>query len=196
MNIWNFIKEIFRIKDVSISETIELGTGYKNMARINEQLTKNISFFDLTRTDKLEFIDENRTVSEEEFQKLKILANLAEQVILIIGDIDKHSGRRCKKLNDAIGGTDKSQHLLCEALDLSPLCVDTENSVYTAFQKIVIAAKEGKIKFGQLIFESAQRNYGKDFWIHISLALPFRPKEKDGQVLIMKNGKYTLLETI
>lgn len=170
-------------------------TGYKNMSRKNYQISEHVSFFDLTRTDHQEFIDDNRTVTDEECIKLSILASKVEEIIKIIGYVDIHSGRRCKKLNDEIGSTDKSQHLLCEAVDLSPLGPDSQESLANAFNKIIVAARKKEIEFGQLIMENAKRSYGREYWIHISTK-GSRPKEKCGQVLTMIDGKYTLIETI
>lgn len=193
MNIFN----LFNKKKLSFEKKIIINwTGYTNMSSPNIKFTKNVNLYDLTRTDKLQLIDENRTVNEQEIKTLEKLAFKMEQVIEILGNIDIHSGRRCKKLNDSIGSTDKSQHLLCEACDFSPAGPDTETSVREAFNKIVDAAKQRKIKFGQLIIENAKRDYGRSYWIHISLGAPWRDPLKCGQVLAMKDGKYTLQEVI
>lgn len=156
-------------------------------------LTPNFTLYELTRTDRQEFQPMNRKVTSAQVEKLTEVAKLLEVVRgLIAAPLRINSGYRCKLLNDAIGSTDRSQHLLCEAADFVPLHLDLGE----AFRSIWNFAKAGKIHFGQLIHETAERPGGDVSWIHISLGTPFRDASKCRQVLRMEHGKYTLLETI
>lgn len=165
----------------------------------DKNLSPHFSLFQLTRTDHADLQEENRHVTQEEESKLCELANLLETCHVILGcDLDIHSGRRFLTLNKRVGGSERSQHLKCEAADFSPAGPDTEESVQDAWQKLATAARAGKIKFGQLIFESAAagREGGRKVWIHISLGAPYRVKERCGEVLTMKDGKFVMISKI
>ena len=165
----------------------------------DKKLSPHFSLFDLTKTDHADLQAENRHVTEEEEKKLCEVANLLETCKVILGyDLDVHSGRRYLGLNKRVGGSERSQHLKCEAADFSPAGPDTEEGVVDAWQKIATAAREGKIKFGQLIVENAKdgREGGRKFWVHISLGAPYRAKERCGEVLTMKDGKFELITRI
>src|SRR3990172_12551207 len=142
----------------------------------DRQLSPHFSVYQLTRTDHVDLQTENRHTTDEEEKKLGEVANLLETCRIVLGcDLDVHSGRRYLELNKRVGGSDRSQHLKCEAADFSATGPDTEESVTDAWQKIATAAREGKIKFGQLIIE--RDNKGREsraWWIHISLGVPYR----------------------
>lgn len=164
----------------------------------DRKLSPHFSLFDLTRTDHADLQDENRNVTHEEEIKLAEVANLLELCRAAVGtDLEIHSGRRFLALNKRVGGSERSQHLKCEAADFSPIGPDTEESVSDAWQKIADAARDGKLKFGQLIVESAAgRDGGRKVWAHISLGAPWRDSARCGQVMTMKDGKYNLISTI
>lgn len=165
------------------------------MARM---LTDNFTLDQLTVTDHSDLQEENRHVTAEEELKLVVVAELLEKCREILGcELDVHSGRRYLELNKRVGGSDRSQHLKCEAADFSPYGPDSEATVTDAWQKIATAARAGRIKFGQLIVEStAGRDGGRSVWVHISVGEPFRDKARCGEVLSMKDGKYTLISKI
>lgn len=163
---------------------------------VETKLSDHFTFEQLTRTDLVQYQELNRKINEVEREKLIECALLLEECRNIIGgDLDIHSGRRCQALNDAVGSSDKSQHLKCEAIDFSPAGHDTQESIDSAFALIINAYKVGKIKFGQLISESVTGNReNKKYWIHISLGVPYRVAARCNQVLKMKNGVYTTVE--
>lgn len=159
----------------------------------DKKLSPHVSLFQLTRTDHADLQEENRHVATEEEAKLGAVASLLEVCQVILGrDLDIHSGRRFLALNKRVGGSERSQHLKCEAADFSPAGPDTQESIDAAFDKLVAAAKEGRLKFGQLIVESSQfGREGKKFWLHISLGAPYRDKARCGEALriVIKDGK-------
>ncbi len=163
----------------------------------DKKLSPHFSLYQLTRTDHADLQEENRHVTQDEELKLGALANLLETCRAILGcDMDVHSGRRYLELNKRVGGSDRSQHLKCEAADFSPVGPDTEETVTSAWQKLVIAAREGKLNFGQLIVENQAGREGRSFWVHVSLGAPYRVKERCGEILSMKDGKYTMIAQI
>lgn len=168
------------------------------MIQNDKQLSPHFSLYQLTRTDHADLQEENRHVTFDEEAKLCQVANLLETCQTILGcDLDVHSGRRYLELNKRVGGSDRSQHMKCEACDFSPAGPDSEESVVDAWQKLATAARAGRLHFGQLIVESAAgRDGGRKVWIHISLGSPWRDKSRCGQVLTMKDGKYELISTV
>jgi hypothetical protein len=164
----------------------------------DRQLSPHFSLFQLTRTDHADLQEENRNVTQEEELKLGHLANLLEVARGKLGcDLDIHSGRRFLLLNQRVGSGPRSQHLKCEAVDFSPQGPDSEESVTAAWQRLATAAREGGIKFGQLILEGqGQGREHKKWWVHLSLGAPFRAKERCGEVLTIIDGKTTLISTV
>ena len=164
----------------------------------DRKLSPHFTLYQLTRTDHADLQAENRHVTTEEEAKLAEVAILLEACHVVLGcDLDIHSGRRYLELNKRVGGSDRSQHLKCEAVDFSPAGPDSEASVTDAWQKIATAARAGKLKFGQLIVESAPgREGGRSVWIHISLGAPWRDAARCGEVLSMKDGRFQMIAKI
>ena len=164
----------------------------------DHNLSPHFSLYQLTRTDQTDMQEENRHVTNDEELKLSEVANLLETCRTVLGcDLDVHSGRRYLELNKRVGGSERSQHLKSEAADFSPAGPDTEASIAETFDKIIIAARAGRLRFGQLIAESDGRGReGRSFWLHISLGLPYRDILRCGEGLKMVDGRYTLVEKI
>lgn len=156
----------------------------------DKRLTENFSLFELTRTDRQEFQERNRDLNELQIAKLTALARLLEHVRFVLETpIVVHSGYRCPELNKAVGSTERSQHLLCEAADFVPV----EQDLGIAFRTLWRDVKDAKANVGQLIHETANRGPGPVSWIHISLGAPYRDQDKCGQILRFENGIYTRL---
>lgn len=159
----------------------------------DRKLTPHFSLFQATATNLAAFQDENRVITYDEEIKITETLELLELIQIIIGqDIDLHSLRRCLRLNKKIGSSDLSQHLRCEAADISPRGPDTLATVTAMFDRLVEAAKAGKFKFGQLLLESeSDGREGRKFWIHVSLGAKYRDPLRCGEYFRMENGKRT-----
>ena len=162
----------------------------------NFALSSRFTFYDLTTTNNFPLLAQNRKEAELFIDKLKALAILLEIILPITGPIEVHSGFRCPALNKAVGSSDKSQHLRGEAADFSRIGVDTDSDITSLFEDCLTALISEGVSFGQLIRESAGREYSKKMWVHLSLGLPFRLKEKCGQVANMVDGKFDLIKII
>jgi zinc D-Ala-D-Ala carboxypeptidase len=116
-------------------------------------LSKHFTLAELTVTDHREF---DNLPTQEEISNLQRLAQLLEQVKEALGGkpIMINSAFRSKRVNDAVGSSDKSQHRRGCAADFRVPGV-TPNEVVRA----VIAAG---LPFDQII-----REY--DRWTHISI---------------------------
>jgi hypothetical protein len=131
-------------------------------------LTEHFTLDELTTTDHREF---DNTPNETERENLVRLAGLLELVKVALGGkpIMVNSAFRSKKVNDAVGSKDSSQHRIGCAADIRVPGVTPDQVV-----KAVIAAK---LPFDQIIREF-------DRWTHISV--PNDPKGKPrGQTLII-----------
>jgi len=131
-------------------------------------LTKHFTLDELTTTDHREF---DNTPNETERANLVRLAGLLELVKVALGGkpIMVNSAFRSKKVNDAVGSKDTSQHRIGCAADIRVPGVTPDQVV-----KAVIAAK---LPFDQIIREF-------DRWTHISI--PNDPNGKPrGQTLII-----------
>lgn len=154
------------------------------------KLTEHFTLFELTHTSLTRYQEENRILTDEQIDKLSQLAKLLEHVRWVLDTpLMITSGYRCAALNKAVGSTDRSQHLLCEAADFIP----GQQDLGAAFRTLWRDVKDKKANVGQLIHETASRPYGYSSWIHISLGTPWRPKEKNAQILRMENGIYSRL---
>lgn len=157
----------------------------------DRRLTEHFSLFDLTATTHADLQYINRIVTVDQMVKLQRVAELAENIWALGVMLKATSGYRCPALNVAVGSTERSQHLKCEAMDGIPL----GQPVVDAFKTLRALAKDRKFSFGQLILEKDDREGHKE-WIHLSLGFPYRSPERSGQILTMNQGSYNLIETI
>lgn len=159
----------------------------------DQKLSEHFGLYELTQTSHTDLQEKNRMLQEEQIVKLRNVAMLLENIRLLLEvPLVVHSGYRCHELNQRVGSTDKSQHLLCEAADFVPKGMD----LAVAFNILRKAAKDKKISWGQIIHETAERSYGTTSWIHISLGAPYRDAGRCGEALTMIDGKTHLIEQI
>lgn len=153
----------------------------------DQKLTEHFSLYELTVTSNLALQEKNRELSTEQVQKLVALAHHCENLRRICGDgpLRIHSGYRSPDLNGATkGASSTSQHPKCEAVDFDV----PGKTIQQAFDAIYAAAKDGKIRFGQLIIERANRGYATVEWVHCSVPGTLDPA-KIGQVMKMEAGE-------
>lgn len=156
----------------------------------DRKLTDHFTLYELTKTNRKKYRDENRAVTKSQIEKLTELAKLLENVRRILGTrIIISSGYRCPGLNKDIGSNRRSQHLKCEAADFVPESADIEDSFNKLWEDVNMFGSN----VGQLIIETANRGYGVSKWLHISLGVPYRDKSRCNQILRMENGVYTRL---
>lgn len=94
---------------------------------------------------------------------------------LLGAPIKVNSGYRSKIVNEAVGGTDQSQHLNGQAVDIT--CEDNA-ALFSILENM---------SFDQLIWEKGTNKSPK--WIHVSYV---NDRENREQVLRFINGKYEL----
>lgn len=120
------------------------------------QLTPHFSLKELTASETAERNGWDNSPNESELANLKRLADFLEQVKVVMGGkpIMISSGLRTKKVNDAVGSKDTSQHRLGCAADFKVPGVTPDEVV----RKIIASG----IGYDQII-----REY--DRWVHISV---------------------------
>lgn len=144
------------------------------------KLSKNFTLEEMTKSATAILKKIDNTPSDEVVETLKFLC---ETVLQPIRDawgapIVVTCGYRCKKLNDAVGGANNSDHLYGAAADIRTKS-DTREDNKKLFQTILALKDLGKIKCRQIIDEY---NYN---WVHVSVNHEHN-KYKDNQVLHIK----------
>lgn len=165
---------------------------------VDFDLSKHFTLYELTVTSNKTLQEANRDAAVRYIPSLKALA---EQILEPIrGDrpLKINSAFRSAELNNAtIGSSPTSQHPLGQAADIHRPGQSSED----LFAEILGLFKSRGIKFGQLINESAQRDYGLVSWVHVSLGRDFWKPERCGEVLRKwddKDGKphFELVEKV
>lgn len=162
------------------------------------KLTPNFAFYEMTQTSNAALQELNRQKGLEIKDKLTLVAKKLELLRAKTGmSIQVHSSFRCPELNSATkGSSSKSQHMLGEAVDFSGPGQENEAQMEEIFNKVLDTLSRERIPFGQLIKESAKRDYGRALWLHMSLGAPFREPAKCGQVMTMNDGVFALLKQV
>lgn len=139
------------------------------------RLTEHFTLEELAYTSKKGYDLKNIAYAMQDLDKMQALAEFAERVRDVIGcPMIITSGFRCDELNKAVGGSDKSRHRLCEAIDFIPKNKTIEEAIMLIF-------KSKTLEYGQLIYEKTKNNK----WIHISMGTK---KQK----LTYSDGIYTV----
>jgi len=96
------------------------------------------------------------------------------------------SGYRCKKLNEAVGGSKTSAHSLAYAADLVPA-----NGKIEEFKAFTMKwLYENKLVFDQYINEYS----GKSSWVHI--AVRNREGKQRKQFMLYRGGRYSSINPV
>ena len=132
------------------------------------RLSKDFTFDELTRTGHLDLLEANRDQAP-----VKTLERLARYLLQPIrdawGPVNVTSGFRCKELNERVGGSPRSQHLLGEAADIVIASHKSEKDreVFCGF--MLDMYKAGCFGFHQVLLEPN--------CIHVSLPTGYRDGE-------------------
>ena len=144
---------------------------------MNNQLSTNFDFYELTNTSHLDLLDQNR---EEADAYVGNLTSLATYILQPLRDflgkpITVSSGYRGESLNNAVGGSKTSQHSYGEAADIS---VDGM-SVKELFNFV----KENQGIFAGHLAQCILEQVGQSEWVHISFK-----SERYKQILVDRYG--------
>lgn len=146
------------------------------------QISKHLSLSEVTRSETAKRKGISNTPSPEHLDNFKLLAdNIFEKIRTHFGvPIHISSGYRSKELNDAIGGSQTSQHSKGQAID-----IDMDGSSSGVSNADVYNYIKDKLDFDQLIWE-----FGTDKnpdWVHVSYNQGKNRKQK--LKAVRTNGK-------
>jgi len=146
-------------------------------------ISPHFTLKELTKTDLAKFRTVNSNPPEELLPAAKALCETLLEPIRAHFDapVIIHSGYRCPKLNQAIGGSKTSQHMKFEAADFHIVGHDLAE-VWNWI------GRESGLPFGQCILEGGSLD--KPTWIHLSLGPPWRPAKTSGQLLKFDGKRY------
>ena len=147
------------------------------------KLSEHLDLVEVTRSDTAKRKGVSNQPTAEHLENLKILAeNIFEPIRKHFGvPIYISSGYRSSALNKAIGGENKSQHLLGQAID-----IDMDGSSSGVTNKMVFDYIKDQLPFDQLISEHGTKD--NPDWVHVSYNTKGKQRK---QVLRAKrvNGK-------
>ena len=145
------------------------------------RISKNFTLAELTASNTSKRLGISNMPDKEGIHKLRLLATELLQPIrdCLSAPLRISSGYRSESLNKAIGGSNKSQHTKCEAVDLQFVKRGRMDNM-RIFNAIVTLG----LDFDQLILEfggaTAEKDSDNPDWIHIS----WKIKENRRQILV------------
>jgi uncharacterized protein YcbK (DUF882 family) len=139
------------------------------------QLTDHFTLEELTRSEVALRNGWDNTPNGDEVANLTRLAQLLEQVKRAVGGkpVMINSGYRCKRVNDAVGSKDTSQHRVGCAADIRVPGMTPK--------QVVDACIAARVPFDQIILEF-------DAWTHISVSNAPDKNLRNAQLIIDKAG--------
>jgi hypothetical protein len=150
------------------------------------KISEHLSLSEVTRSEtaKRKGISNNPTA--EHLENFKVLAdNVFEKIRMHFGvPIHISSAYRSRELNDAIGGSQTSQHSKGQAID-----IDMDGTPNGVTNKMVFDYIKDNLEFDQLIAEFPKQ--GKPDWVHVS----YSEGKNRKQILVAKkvNSKTTYI---
>jgi zinc D-Ala-D-Ala carboxypeptidase len=138
-------------------------------------LSPNFTLEELTRSETAARNGWDNTPNEAEIENLRRLADLLQQVKEAVGGkpVMINSGFRSKKVNDAVGSKDTSQHRLGCAADIRVPGMTPRQVVDTCIEK--------GVPFDQIILEF-------DSWTHISVPNTPEIAPRNQKLIIDRQG--------
>ncbi len=132
------------------------------------RISKNFTLAELTKSNTATRLGISNVPDKEGIHKLRLLATeLLQPLRNAVGALRVTSGYRSESLNKAIGGSNKSQHTKCEAVDLQFVKRGRMDNM-----RIFNAIINHAIEFDQIILEfggaTAEKDSDNPDWIHIS----------------------------
>ena len=157
---WKFVILFLRFWNIGFSFPTSLNVVYYFYPAMI--LSPHFSLAEMleSQTARRKGITEQFSPPAEVIENLKALCtHILEPLRIEIGKpIGISSGYRCAKLNRAIGGAKKSQHVLGQAADLKATWM-THASLFHTIQEM-------KLPFDQLIWEYGTKE--EPAWVHVS----------------------------
>ena len=141
------------------------------------KLSKNFTLQELIKSNTALRLGIDNTPSKEGIMKLTILATSVLQLLRDrIGALRITSGYRSPQLNTAIGGSNKSQHTKCEAVDIQYVKRGRMDNllIYQALIDLDIDFDQCILEFGD---STATSDPTSPAWIHLSYKITDNRKQ-------------------
>ena len=150
------------------------------------KISQHLSLSEVTRSETAKRKGISNTPTAEHLDNFKLLAEKVFEPIRLHFGVPIHisSGYRSKELNDAIGGSQTSQHSKGQAID-----IDMDGSTNGVTNKMIYDFIKEKLDFDQLIWEFGT-NSNPD-WVHVSYTKTGNRKQK--LKAVRSGGKTTYL---
>ena len=132
------------------------------------RISKNFTLAELTKSNTATRLGISNTPDKEGIHKLRLLATeLLQPLRNAVGPLRVTSGFRSESLNAAIGGSNKSQHTKCEAVDLQFVKRGTMDNmrIFNAIIRLGLEFDQCILEFGG---STAHTDSDNPDWIHIS----------------------------
>ena len=144
------------------------------------RISKNFKLAELTKSNTSTRLGISNTPDKEGIHKLRLLATeLLQPLRNAVGPLRVTSGYRSESLNAAIGGSNKSQHTKCEAVDLQFVKRGSMDNmrIFNAIIRLGLEFDQCILEFGGATANSDSDNPD---WIHIS----WKVTENRKQILV------------
>ena len=144
------------------------------------RISKNFTLAELTKSNTATRLGISNTPDKEGIHKLRLLATeLLQPLRNAVGPLRVTSGFRSESLNAAIGGSNKSQHTKCEAVDLQFVKRGSMDNmrIFNAIIRLGLEFDQCILEFGGATANSDSDNPD---WIHIS----WKVTENRKQILV------------
>ena len=144
------------------------------------KLTKNFTLEELYASATANRKGINNYPPESMMKHIKELAELLQKIRDKYGyPIHVNSGYRCLALNNDVGGSKTSQHVIGQAADIVATGGRTNAHLFNVIKGMI---DSGEIQVGQLIWEYGTKQ--EPDWVHVSL-----PYSKVNNILYFYNKK-------
>ena len=144
------------------------------------KLTKNFTLEELYTSATANRKGINNYPPESMMKHIKELAELLQKIRDKYGyPIHVNSGYRCLALNNVVGGSKTSQHVIGQAADIVATGGRTNAHLFNVIKGMIAS---GEIQVGQLIWEYGTKQ--EPNWVHVSL-----PYSKVNNILYFYNKK-------
>ena len=147
------------------------------------KITKDFKLLDFIYSDTAKAKGINNIPDKQSLRNIFDIAKVVQKIQDELGmKIHVNSCYRCPKLNAAIGGAKKSDHVFGAAVDIKVIPFSLENNMklWNCVNKL---ADEGKIKFRQLVFEYGDKSKGPK-WVHVSINHPDNVQKDNQRVYV------------
>ena len=144
------------------------------------RISKNFTLAELTASNTSKRLGISNIPDKEGIHKLRLLATeLLQPLRNAVGPLRISSGYRSESLNAAIGGSNKSQHTKCEAVDLQFVKRGSMDNmrIFNAIIRLGLEFDQCILEFGGATANSDSDNPD---WIHIS----WKVTENRKQILV------------